>query len=195
MAKRFRRRRSSLPTPAATASSVVSLLAAGGQPGTVPEKLLDPAARMHLLLAAVDNARSAKEELEAHHASELSRFVVGHAHKAQTKAVAHEFLAWHKQVQETMAKHEEATAALEFGIEQFTSQIKLLLDRHPDEMNLALKEELARLEQSQGGLEVDEGTAQRKIAALRQLLARPQRKRKAIPAQRGNRESASDAKR
>jgi len=94
-----------------------------------------------------------------------------------------------------MAKHEEATAALEFGIEQFTSQIKLLLDRHPDEMNLALKEELARLEQSQGGLEVDEGTAQRKIAALRQLLARPQRKRKAIPAQRGNRESASDAKR
>ena len=96
MAKRFRRRRSSLPTPAATASSVVSLLAAGGQPGTVPEKLLDPAARMHLLLAAVDHARSAKEELEAHHASELSRFVVGHAHKAQTKAVAHDFLAWHQ---------------------------------------------------------------------------------------------------
>ena len=150
---------------------------------------------MHLLLAAVDNARSAKQVLEAHHASELSRFVVGHAHKAQTKAVAHDFLAWQKQVQETMAKHEEAIAALEFGIEQFTSQIKLLLDRHPDEMNLALKEELARLEQSQGGLEVDEGTAQRKIAALRQLLARPQRKRKAIPAQRGNRESASDAKR
>jgi len=148
---------------------------------------------MHLLLAAVDNARSAKQVLEAHHASELSRFVVSHAHKAQTKAVAHDFFAWHQQVQETTAKHEEAVAALEFGIEQFNSQITLLLDRHPDEMSLALKEELARLGGSQAGPEVNEGTAQRKIAALRQLLARLQRKRKATAARPGHKESASDA--
>jgi hypothetical protein len=195
VARRFRRHRILVAPPVATTPLMVSTPVAGGQPGTVPEKLLDPAARMHLLLAAVDNATSAKQELEAHHASELSRFVVSHAHKAQTKAVAHDFLAWQKQVQEAMAKHEEAIAALEFGIEQFNSQIKLLLDRHPDEMSLALKEELARLGGSQGGLEVNEGTAQRKMATLRQLLARLQRRRKVTPRQPGSRESASDAKR
>jgi len=94
-----------------------------------------------------------------------------------------------------MAKHEEAIAALEFGIEQFNSQIKFLLDRHPDEMSQALTEELARLGESKGGLEVDEGTAQRKIATLRQLLARLQRKRQAPAGQPLSRESGSHRKR
>ena len=195
MARRFRRRRSSLPTPAATASSVVSLPAAGGQPGTVPEKLLDPAARLRVLLAALDNARSAKQELEARHACEISHSVVGLAHMAQTKAVAQDFLASQRQLQETMAKHEEAIAALEFGIEHFNSQIKFLLDRHPDEMSQALKEELARLGESHGVLEVDEGKAQRKMATLRQLLARLQRKRQAPAGQALSRESGSHRKR
>jgi hypothetical protein len=195
VARRFRRRRSFVAPPIITTSRLVSTPAAGGQPTTVPEAALDPGARMHVLLAALDNARSAKQELEAHHASEMLHLVVGLAHKAQTKAVAHDFLAWQKQLQGTMTKYEEAIAALEFGIEQFNSQIKFLLDHHPDEMNLALKEQLARWGESQGGLEVNEGTAQRKIATLRQLLARLQRKRKATAGQPGKKESASDGKR
>ena len=195
MTRRFRRRRSFVARPVAAAPLVVSPPAAGGRPITVSETALEPAARMYLLLAAVDNARSAKQELEAHHASEMFHFVVALAHKAQTRPFAHDFVAWRKQVQETMAKHEEAIAALEFGIEQFDSQIKLLLDRHPDEMGLALKEELARLEEGQVGQEVDKGTAQRKIATLRQLLARLRRRRKPTPNQAGDAERASDGKR
>jgi phage shock protein A len=194
VARRFRCRRSFVAPPIITTSQLVSA-PAGGQPAAAPDTLLDPAARMHLLLAAVDNARSARQEIEAHYASEMLHIVVGLAHKTQTKPLAHDFIAWQKQVQEMMAKHEEAIGALEFGIEQFNSQIKLLLDRHPDEMSLALKEELARLGESQVGLEANEGTVQRKITALRQLLARLERKRKATSAQPGNRESAPDGKR
>jgi len=188
VARRFRRRRTSVAQPVATVPLMVSTPAAGGQAGTVLEATLDPPARLRVLLAALHNARLAKQELEARHASEISHSVVGLAHKVQTKAVAQDFLASQRQLQETMAKHEEAIAALEFGLEQFNAQIKFLLDRHPDEMSQVLKEELARLGESQGGLEVNEATAQRKIAMLRQLLARLQRKRKATPAQPGNTE-------